>query len=606
MPYLACYQRTLRQGSGAIPSARRTSLGLALSVTVTLVTLLSSPATQAAVTALAQGQGRQVTVAVNGRELPWQARLWQGVLLAPVRALAESLGAHVTWNAATSQVVLRKGNHEVRLRVGSPWAVVDGRRVELPWAPFLDGGRLHAPARFVATALGAGLSLDITLARAVIKEILPPAPTAATAAPATAPVAPNSSAAPASTAPAAEASAAAASAAAAAPPPTAGGGPATAASTPSAATAASAAATPSAAAAPAPTRTQAQAQAPVQATAQPAAPTQAAPAPRPAAALPPRLALAYYPVDYDGDMLANQSLARYGASVDVVALFGYRLLPDGGLDGGPAARHLPTLLTLTRRGGQRILAVIHNAAGGGFDRAAVSAFLADARARQKAVAAIVRLMEDGFAGVNLDLENVAPSDRARLTDFAGQLAAALRDKGYLFTMAVPAKTWDDPNNGWSAAYDYAALGRIADLLVIMAYDEHWAAGPAGPVASLPWVRNVAQYAAATIPAARILLGIAAYGYDWPPWGGATALSAPGAERLAARNGAAPRWDATAQVPFFRYLDSAGLEHTVYYENASSAAAKVDLVLQKGLRGVAVWRLGLEDPALWGMMDSKLR
>lgn len=311
-------------------------------------------------------------------------------------------------------------------------------------------------------------------------------------------------------------------------------------------------------------------------------------------------------MDYDGDTLANQSLERHGGSVDLVALFGYRLLPDGSLDGGAAARHLPTLLSLAKRGGQRVLAVIHNAAGGSFDRDAVSAFLADPRARQQAVNAAVRLMEDGFAGINLDLENVAPWDRARLSDFAARLAAALRAKGYLFTMAVPAKTWDDPNNGWSAAYDYAALGKAADLVVIMAYDEHWAGGPAGPVASLPWVEAVVRYATSTMPPDRLLLGLPAYGYDWPPGGSAMALSAPAAERLAARTGAAIGWDQSAQVPFFRYWDSAGLEHAVYYENASSAAGKADLVLRKGLRGVAVWRLGLEDPALWGVLDSKFR
>jgi len=71
----------------------------------------------------------------------------------------------------------------------------------------------------------------------------------------------------------------------------------------------------------------------------------------------------------------------------------------------------------------------------------------------------------------------------------------------------------DQQDNWSSAFDYAAIGKYADWVQIMTYDEHWSGGTPGPIASLPWVENVIKYAITVIPKEKILLGVAAYGYD---------------------------------------------------------------------------------------------
>jgi len=57
------------------------------------------------------------------------------------------------------------------------------------------------------------------------------------------------------------------------------------------------------------------------------------------------------------------------------------------------------------------------------------------------------------------------------------------------------------------------------------------------------------------------------------------------------------WDDAAQVPYFRYV-SGGDEYVVYFENKESAAAKLRIVTKYGLGGIAVWRLGLNEAAIW--------
>ena len=58
---------------------------------------------------------------------------------------------------------------------------------------------------------------------------------------------------------------------------------------------------------------------------------------------------------------------------------------------------------------------------------------------------------------------------------------------------MPAKTAATASGAWSAAYDYRALAAHVDFLMIMAYDQHWRGDAPGPVAALPWVRDVIEY-----------------------------------------------------------------------------------------------------------------
>ena len=96
------------------------------------------------------------------------------------------------------------------------------------------------------------------------------------------------------------------------------------------------------------------------------------------------------------------------------------------------------------------------------------------------------------------------------------------------------------------------------------------------------------------PARKILLGPPNYGYDWtlPFRQGSAAriLSNAGAVSLAGRAGAAIRYDARARSPFFRYYDSDGREHEVWFEDARSLRAKYSLVEEYGLAGVSFWNL----------------
>ena len=115
-----------------------------------------------------------------------------------------------------------------------------------------------------------------------------------------------------------------------------------------------------------------------------------------------------------------------------------------------------------------------------------------------------------------------------------------------------------------------------------------------------------KYSLTKLPAEKILLGVAGFGFDWNTYTGTSSyLSYQMAANTARQYNKWFQWDANQQVPYYGYTDSNGSWHSVYFENASSLAAKLDTVNNYHLGGIALWRLGLEDPASWKVIKDKL-
>ncbi|HEY8417727.1 MAG TPA: glycosyl hydrolase family 18 protein, partial [Limnochordales bacterium] len=271
--------------------------------------------------------------------------------------------------------------------------------------------------------------------------------------------------------------------------------------------------------------------------------------------------------------------------------------------------HLGDVLQFAGRRGVETHALIHNFNPklGAFDARAVEAVLTDPAVRKRAVANIVDTVQRwGMSGVHIDFENVSPAQRDGLTAFVADLAAAARPRGLNVSMAVPAATRGTAGQWWTRAYDYAALARQVDFLMVMAYDQHWRGSGPGPVAGLDWVREVVEYMLAPdgggVPAGKLVLGIPAYGYHWPKGSGlADAVAYADAMRrfasAEARNPAVRlQWHGRHQGPMFAYDGG-----EVWFENHQSIGHKLLLALEYDLAGVALWRLGQEDPATWDLM-----
>lgn len=68
----------------------------------------------------------------------------------------------------------------------------------------------------------------------------------------------------------------------------------------------------------------------------------------------------------------------------------------------------------------------------------------------------------------------------------------------------------------------------------------------------------------------------------------------------------PRYDASSQAPSLTYTDASGRKHVVWFENAESSRAKLDVAQGAGIGGVYLWMYGPADPGTWPALRQVFR
>jgi len=235
----------------------------------------------------------------------------------------------------------------------------------------------------------------------------------------------------------------------------------------------------------------------------------------------------------------------------------------------------------------RLFAMANNYGPNGFDPVRVSKFLNGSIKREAHIERLVEIAKaDGFDGIDLDYESLRAIDRNAYSEFVERLAAAARKQNLLLSVTVHPKTddqgtWDGPR-----AQDYARIGKVADILRIMAYDQHWSDSEAGPISSNDWADSIAAYAITKVDPKKIDLGVAAYGYDW-----------------ASKPATSLAWKNVPPGMQFK-IDPASGERTwgnARFAGPESLKAKLEIVAKHGLRGVSFWYVGSETPDFWSAL-----
>jgi cellulose synthase/poly-beta-1,6-N-acetylglucosamine synthase-like glycosyltransferase/peptidoglycan/xylan/chitin deacetylase (PgdA/CDA1 family) len=136
----------------------------------------------------------------------------------------------------------------------------------------------------------------------------------------------------------------------------------------------------------------------------------------------------------------------------------------------------------------------------------------------------------------------------------------------------------------------------------MVYDEHYQSGEPGPVASEAWFQKQIDRLGQIASPGKLVIGMGSYGYDWTIGGTGSAETKFGeVMSQAASSHTAVAWDATMANPVHRY-QAGGKQHEVWFLDAVTALNQVRGVADGGFRGVALWRLGAEDPDLWKVLE----
>ncbi|MDR3049306.1 MAG: glycoside hydrolase [Elusimicrobiota bacterium] len=193
-----------------------------------------------------------------------------------------------------------------------------------------------------------------------------------------------------------------------------------------------------------------------------------------------------------------------------------------------------------------------------------------------------------YDGLQIDFEHVPPQDRYNFYSFLAELKKAIGDKPLSVAVGARTRYIDD-------AYEYGEIAKIADRIIIMAYDEHWSGSIPGSVASLAWCKKVAQYASKTIPQEKLVMGIPFYSRAWASFNPAKAYKHSGVKKLVNdKNIGAFEFD--EEIPFFKYQETVSV--TVYYENAASVMKRAAIYDSMDINKIAFWCLGQEDTQIW--------
>jgi spore germination protein len=298
----------------------------------------------------------------------------------------------------------------------------------------------------------------------------------------------------------------------------------------------------------------------------------------------------------------------------------YQAQADGRLASYEGARD-GTLVALSHARGVKVLPTINNCYEVvGCSPGPIHTILADPPLRAAHIQNILdEVTAQGYDGLDIDYESLSASDRRLFAIFIQDLAEALHARGRLLSIAVHPKT-SEPG-GWSGAeaQDWRSLGEVVDRFRVMTYgfcwggdgggcESSWNNGrPPGPVAPLWWVKEVLDFAKTQVAPAKIQMGVPFYGYDWI---GPKAAGVTWEEVQAIMSRFHPRihWqdrDSRGRPVgefWFEYQDGVEL-HQVWFNDSRSVALKLELAEELSIGGIAIWRLGGEDPANWQVIEA---
>ncbi|HXO04095.1 MAG TPA: glycosyltransferase [Candidatus Sulfotelmatobacter sp.] len=203
-------------------------------------------------------------------------------------------------------------------------------------------------------------------------------------------------------------------------------------------------------------------------------------------------------------------------------------------------------------------------------------------------------------GIVVDFEQVPKSSMEDFQHFIHDLGESLRASNLKLMIALPAADW---------SYDYKYLAAQTDAMILMNYDFHYPTSDPGPIAAQDWFVTNIQNITKLVPPEKIVMGIANYGYDWQakskaaPHPIAQPVTFQQAIVTAVESETDVEFDSDSLNPHYSYGDEKNNVHQVWMLDALTAYNELRVAERAGVRGTALWRLGMEDPSIWFIWDA---
>lgn len=232
--------------------------------------------------------------------------------------------------------------------------------------------------------------------------------------------------------------------------------------------------------------------------------------------------------------------------------------------------------------------------------------LSSSSARENLIANLLSEAENcGMDGINVDFESLKEEEAIHYLQFLRELTFKAHERNLVISVDNPVP------QPYTKHYNRSEQGKVVDYVIIMGYDEHYSGGSeAGSVASLPFVEDGIKDTLEEVPAEKVINAIPFYARLWIEDFGSGALStqALGMDAVQSyiqENNMEVLWDDSIGQNVAEYeTDTA--RYTIWIEDEQSLRKKLELLEEYQLAGVAEWKLTLENPAIWSVIEEYLQ
>lgn len=205
----------------------------------------------------------------------------------------------------------------------------------------------------------------------------------------------------------------------------------------------------------------------------------------------------------------------------------------------------------------------------------------------------------GFDGINLDCENVKSAFAKDYLQFVRELSIACERKGLVLS------TDNYKPEAYNTCYNLKEQSRFVDYVIVMAYDEHYAGSDAGSVASLPFVKEAVEDTVKLVGQEHVIAGIPFYTRIWTTTSGQTTSRAVGMQAAVDQlnsDGQVALWNEDCGQYVASYTVGSSTRQ-IWFEEEKSVEAKMQVIQEENVAGVACWKLGLEKMTVWSVISK---
>lgn len=211
---------------------------------------------------------------------------------------------------------------------------------------------------------------------------------------------------------------------------------------------------------------------------------------------------------------------------------------------------------------------------------------------------ITEAQNSGLDGINVDFEQITEEMSDHYIQFIRELSVECRKNQIVLSV-------DNYVPGFTSHYNREEQGIVADYVIIMGYDEHFAGSEeAGSVASIDFVREGITETLKEVPKEKVINGLPFFTRLWIESSSGLTSQAIGmqeAETAVANAGVTASWDEETQQNYAEWTAD-GNTYKIWLEDEQSLEAKLKVMQEYDLAGAAAWKLGFEKSGIWELIS----